>query len=195
MKLDTIINALMDEKRFHKMLDVANDAVIKTRPAFDEGGNAPENFASMYIVFFVKETEYKYGKYTITAVSDYETGINWATIKKSLKDEKGSWKREDIADLPDEIADRLVRYGEMLVSHDCYKEANESEYIDEEYEAAFGERYESEYDSELESWSSHTWFSEKEDGLRQHNRLAEEAEYRDPRIYTSKYDSYFPCFA
>lgn len=180
MKLDTIINALMDEKRFHKMLDVANDAVIKTRPAFDEGGNAPENFASMYIVFFVKEAEYKYGKYTITAVSDYETGINWATLKKSLKDESGSWQKTEVADLPDEIADRLVRYGEMLVSHDCYKEAAQDEFVSEELD-------------EVDEWAMQEhWDKDKGEYV---SRLSEEAEYRDPRIYTSKYDSYFPCFA
>ena len=192
MKLETVVNALMDEKRFHKMLDISSDAIIKTRPAFDEGGNAPEVFASMYLVFYAKEAEYKYGKYTLTAVNDYSTGINWATLKKSLKNDKGVWEKVEVVGLPDEIADRLVKYGDILVSHDEYRKADMEEYVDEEYEAEFGERYESEYDSELEKWSSHNWFSEGEEGLRQHNRLAEEAEYRDPRVYTNRWtDDYF----
>lgn len=178
MKIETVINALMDEKRFHKMLDISNDAVIKTRPAFDEGGNAPEVFASMYLVFYAKEAEYKYGKYTLTAVNDYSTGINWATLKKSLKNGKGVWEKVEVVDLPDEIADRLVQYGDMLVSHDCYRKADVEEYVEDD-----------ELD-EVDEWAMQEhWDSERGDYV---SRLSEEAEYRDPRVYTDRWtDDYF----
>lgn len=178
MKIETVINALMDEKRFHKMLDISSDAVIKTRPAFDEGGHAPEVFASMYLVFYAKEAEYKYGKYTLTAVNDYSTGINWATLKKSLKNDKGVWEKVEVVDLPDEIADRLVQYGDILVSHDSYRKADAEEYVDED-----------ELD-ETDEWAMQEhWDSERGDYV---SRLSEETEYRDPRVYTNRWtDDYF----
>lgn len=181
MKIETVINALMDEKRFHKMLDIASDAIIKTRPAFNEGGHAPEVFASMYLVFFAKEGEYKYAKYTLTAVNDFGTGINWATLKKSLKNEKGEWEKVEKVGLPDELADRLVQYGDLLVSHDCYRKADVEENVEED-----------ELD-EVDEWAmQERWDSDRGEYI---SRLSEEAEYKGWPFYTSKYDSYFPLFA
>ena len=175
--IQNIIKAFEDEKRLHKMISVSFDPQVYVRPLFDMGnmGDDLEELDKMCLTFFVAQKMY------VVEVSRDVEGFEYGTLTE-FSGSKGSWKFEQSVDLPDKVAETLCRTADGFVSlgsfivreveaRDTYTDDgfDSDSYLDREY-----------WDKERSEYRS---------------RLADEAEYRDPRIYTSKYDSYFPAFA
>ena len=200
MKIETVLKVLEDEKRLNKMFahDGGKDEEPKvfSRPSFDAGISLDEQLMEFDSIMQSFVTLDGKDKFTLFAKDDAMLDCKWGWIRHYVKTSNDRWFRirEDDMYLPDEIAERMVKFGELMFSRGLYlarREENTFFYStdDEEMDAMHGVRAKSPMDTDVDDWESDEYATEREDeGFRWHNRLREEAEYKDPRVYTNRWD-------
>ena len=170
---EKIIAAFADEKRLHKMVDVAYDPQIRVRGMFDAGnisgdGSDLEEFASMSLTFFVGKA-----MFIVSVVRDMD-GFEYGTLKE-FSGSKGNWAFEGEADLPDEAVENLCRFADLCVSHDQYivrERESRDVYTDEPIDS--------------DDWLDREYWDSERGEYR--TRGADEAEYKGWPFYTSRED-------